>query len=65
MCLCLLHKNFEIIQDKVRQAFRLPLDQIIYDPMDELALFSSCCPVGVYAILEKVIHVNDRFLLAS
>jgi len=39
-CLHLFHKIPRAIYDEVKQAFRLPLDWIVRDPMDELAWFN-------------------------
>jgi hypothetical protein len=64
-CLCLFHKILQAIQDEVRQAFHLPLDQIVRNLTNKLMWFlSSYCHVGVCAILEKVIQVSKRSLLA-
>lgn len=38
-CFCLFHRIFRAIQDEVRQAFRLPFNQIAQDPTDELTWY--------------------------
>jgi hypothetical protein len=38
-CLCLFHKNLRTIQDKVKKAFYLSLDQIAQNLTNELTWF--------------------------
>ncbi len=58
--------SFKLFRDKVRHAFHLPsFDRIACDLTDELTwFFSPCCCGGVFAILEVVVHVSERFMFA-